>query len=218
MPLIRAMSILQAPSGEAKDRYISNFHFFVSGPLIENGAINIGDSLDDFWAAVDPFIPQSLVREEYRLYDLTDPKPREPTFVAPNTQPVGAGVPMPYEVATVLSFYSGRNLPRLRNRVYLGPITSDVVTTGEINSDPQIDPAFMQLVFDGANAMAANVRSTAGGVGDELQAGAWHTFSTFDVPGQTPVTNMWMDNAFDTQRRRGSAATFRLTEEVTQDA
>lgn len=212
MSIIRAMAVLQGASGLAKDRYINTWHFFRSaGTLTADTATNIGSSLDLFYGAIDGFIRPEIDRADYRIYDLADPEPREPTLVPAVAQPSGLGEAYPFEVAACLSFYGGRNLPRRRGRVYLGPLTTACADTQRSNGEPGPSAAFRTAILDGAEAMAAAVRS-AGGDG----AAAWCVYSpTTDAEGgdvlHHNVTDAWVDDAFDTQRRRGDAPTMRTT-------
>lgn len=212
MTILRAMAVLQGGSGLAKDRYINTWHFYrAAGPLTPDTATNIGSSLDLFYAEIDGFIREDIDRADYRIYDLGDSEPREPTLVPAVAQPSGLGTPYPFEVATCLSFYGGRNLPRRRGRVYLGPLTEACAGTKGTNFEPGPSLAFRTAILDGAEAMAAAVRS-AGGDG----AASWCVYSpTADAEGADvlhhSVSDAWVDDAFDTQRRRGDAPTARTT-------
>lgn len=102
----------------------------------------------------------------------------------------GAG---PAEVALCLSYYAGANQPRTRGRIYLGPFASGVMD--------ERPPAVLR---NAVLAFASDI-SGAGGV-DAL----WQQVSK-TTGARSDVTNWWVDNAWDTQRRRGAAPTGRLT-------
>jgi hypothetical protein len=211
MALVRVMAILQSPTNLATDRFVNTWHFSSASqlPLTSDTATNICDALDDFYAAVDPYIRTELTRLDYRVYDLGDPEPREPTLVAPNTQPSGLGAAFPFEVAACLSFYSLRNLPRRRGRIYLGPLTGAAADNAPATGEPIPGEDFINDVLDGWEAMNANVKSS-GGDG----AAAPVVFSPTSLAAQElsvhPISHTWMDNAFDTQRSRGGHPTARV--------
>lgn len=206
MPIIRAMAIHQGASGLPKDRYINNWHFVSDiGVNVEEIGETIGGLLDGFYATVDAYIPTSITREPYRLYDLADEEPRPVTFVDATAQPASAADRLPYEVAACLSFYGTRNLPSRRGRVFLGPLTVNALSGFSESDDPQISPGFRTAVVAAAVAMGG---SAVGGIGDEQLAHAvWSPTTNLAIP----VLNYWMDNAFDTIRSRGSDATARTT-------
>jgi hypothetical protein len=208
MPTVRAMVIHQGASNDPKDRYVNTLHFGTSGDIHQNAQLveNIGDALDDLYSALDPYMPDSLTRE-YRLYDLSQATPREPVYVTPLSQPANEGTAvLPFEVAAVLSFYSFRNTPRSRGRLYLGPLVQSVAVPGGPNRDPHIAPAFRAAVLAGAQAMGANIRSGAG----TESSGYWGIrVAATDGGTLATVTDAWMDDAFDTMRKRGTAATMR---------
>lgn len=214
MTIVRAMAVLQGPSGLARDRYINTWHFDVTATSITpDVATNIGSSLDLFYGPVDGFIRSQLDRVDYRLYDLNEPEPREPTLVAAAAQPSGLGEALPFEVATCLSFYGGRNLPRRRGRIYLGPLTTACMESKAGNGEPGPSLAFRTAMLDGAEALGGAVR-TAGGDG----AGSWVVYSpTAAAAGGVSthaVSDAWVDDAFDTQRRRGDDPTTRTTRSI----
>lgn len=205
MPNIRVMNILQAPSNDPKDRYINTLHFRTTAVgITEDLQLNVGGALDTFWTAIDPYIPADLTRMEYRFYDLADPEPREPTFVPATAQPSGLGNAYPFEVSAVLSYYSYRNIRRQRGRMYLGPLVPSVADTSTTNGDPQVSATFRQVVLDALVYLQSDVRNAAGD-----GTATFCIWSPTDGQMRT-VTDAWMDNAFDTQRRRGTAATSRL--------
>lgn len=97
----------------------------------------------------------------------------------------------PREVALCLSYFAGRNGPTTRGRVFIGPLTQAVMTdhpTGTI----------VGRILDF-------------GQGLDGMGGAdwkWHQHSQ-KLAVSAEVTDIWCDNAWDTQRRRGDKATSR---------
>lgn len=121
----------------------------------------------------------------------------------------------PAEVAAVLTFHGDltdipqtavnptpppaviRPAARRRGRIYLGPLHASAGAAGGPNADLLVSTAFQDVVL----AAATELENT----NVNLQ---WVVAS--DTAGEVyQVVGGWMDNAFDTQRRRGSAATVR---------
>jgi hypothetical protein len=137
-----------------------------------------------------------------KVYDMGDPVPRQPLTVFPMvTFPVApAQTGFPDEVALVLSFQgakvSGVPQARRRNRVYFGPVTtaSAVVTSNENRPSAGIIDDLIK---------AADEKLAIATLGVE-----WIVRS--ETTGVvTPVTDGWVDNSWDTQRRRGTAPSAR---------
>lgn len=126
-----------------------------------------------------------------KVYNMADPKPREPRAVSEGEEPSSAA-PGPLEVASCLSFYSERNLPRRRGRVFVGPWPASVM---DVRPGASVETALRGLAGMLANIGGANVD--------------WCIFSPTSN-AYFKVTDWWMDNAWDTQRRRGSDATARI--------
>jgi len=171
-----------------------------------------------------------------RTYDMLDPVPRFPfdeaTFGAGGAS--GTLDEMPAEVACVLSMegarVSGENMRRRRGRVFLGPF---VVAAGDMATVPT---ALITAVTTAANTEFLSVTGAhpllciyspythfAVPVGETMTHG-----EKDPVTGQRPlitppreedtgllldsftdVYRCWVDNAWDTQRRRGPQATSR---------
>lgn len=87
---------------------------------------------------------------------------------------------------------------RRRGRIYLGPFGQTVLGTTAVTSDRPLAAAVTAI----ANAATALATATAGAVVP------WVIYSPTNGSGAV-VTDGWVDNAFDTQRRRGVAATSR---------
>lgn len=147
----------------------------------------------------------NLAAATIRAYDIADPEPRVPVLDSPfNIGPnVTSSSGMPNEVACCLSFYagveSGVNAARRRGRVYLGPLnnTAASATAGSNNV-----PLGTFLADCNLRAKALCDAST--------EACFWGVWSRTDNVVRR-VTGGWMDNAWDTQRRRGEKASTRYT-------
>lgn len=133
------------------------------------------------------------------LYDMSDPEPRAPLDIFPFTLAnAAAGVTdLPPEVALCASYHSafvsGIPNPRRRGRVYLGPFS-----TGSTALTRPPD-ALRLLCVDWAETLWTPI-----GAADVT----WVQRS--ETTGVTaPVVGGWVDNEWDTQRRRGRRSTAR---------
>ncbi len=101
----------------------------------------------------------------------------------------------PAEVALCLSYYAGQNSPSKRGRVYIGPFAASALG-GERPSDGTIT----SLLNWAAAIKAAGAGSVSNWVQHSRKNGSYNA-----------VTNWYVDNAWDTQRRRGAKPTGRAT-------
>jgi hypothetical protein len=137
-----------------------------------------------------------------KAYDDADSPPRAPVhYELWDTGLTYSSAALPTEVALCLSFQgtqvSGTPQARKRGRIYLPFLyTSAADGGGRVTSATVSDLA----AAGGALLTASNGAATW----------SWVTRSTV-APGYSDVTNGWVDNEFDTQRRRGRTATSRTT-------
>lgn len=171
-------------------------------------AINVSKA-EDFWLALkagyntvrphlNPLIAQN--GHDVKIYDLGDPEPRAPVSEFQwGLTTATSGSPLPTEVALCLSYQaakmSGQPQARRRGRVYLGSLNAACV-------DAQGRPTSTVLT---AWAKFGDDLLTAS---DASADWTWGQRSTMTV-GLAPVANGWVDNEFDTQRRRGRKPTSR---------
>lgn len=142
------------------------------------------------------------IGHRYKIYDRADPKPRAPKLEgAWSFTQVPTGNALPPEVAIVLSFQglrlSGTNQARRRGRVYLGPVASANNT-----ADGRPTTATTTLIGNTAAALLA--------ASDAAPTWLWTVHSGL-LPQDTEITDGWVDNEWDTQRRRGRKPTIRTT-------
>lgn len=206
----RAQVVFTAKTGQAEDVVVNTFGFNNSQIATKNQmADGIRDSLFDFYGTVveqsgqmiASMISGDLVENvaQIKIYDLGDPPPRQ-VIEREITLAISPGAPLPPEVALCASFYgNGRNLPRQRGRVFLGPLKASYTEL----VGPQVrwtEPARTTV----AHAMR---RLMQGAIGRSAQ---WNVISPTAVTGYQ-VTNGWVDDAIDIQRRRGTDPTVRTT-------
>lgn len=165
-------------------------------------AIAFKDAVLDFYDLVLQYLSGDVRQDDHvwKLYDRTDPEPRYPAaeglfdlVAAP------AGNPLPPECAVCVSFEglptSGIPQARRRGRIYLGPMDT---TTLASNGRPS-PTAINGIVSAADDLLTASLTATTW---------LWCVWSTVDG-GNTPIARGWVDDEFDTQRRRGRVATTR---------
>lgn len=160
-------------------------------------AIGAGDDLMAPW-----MLPAAAT---LKVYNIQDPIPRAPVYLsaAPLADSRAASAVTALETAICLSFQgdplSGVPQARRRGRVFLGGFAG-VVAAGDDNQFPVVDPIIVTGIADAASTLAGGL-TTDGWV--------WVVYSRVNLSG-APVTNGWVDNALDTQRRREVGATSRV--------
>lgn len=165
-------------------------------------AAAIFDGLQAFYEAVDEYFSELLSGAiQYRMYNVDDPEPRTPLAIVDDVLPSPGGNPLPEEVALVLSFrgtlVSGTSPARRRGRIYLGPLA--VTTLDELDGHAVPNAAMVAAVSAAGAAFGSSM--LAEGMAHCVWSRADDTFY--------PVQFYAVDNAWDTQRRRGVRPTFR---------
>lgn len=158
----------------------------------DSGVTTDPQGLCEDWAAAMALLTGDERQIVVRAYDAQGSKPVYPQGEAtenPGLCPPGRS---PGEVALCLSFYSTRNIPRQRGRLYL-PIAAQFAALG-----PRPVPIHWDYAQDYATALQA-----LGGADVD-----WVVFSKMDDEAR-PVTNWWCDDEWDTMRSRGLGGTDR---------
>jgi hypothetical protein len=221
--IIRVQAILHGRSGLPEDRYITTWHFRT--PLTgavppSDGAQEVhhdaarekvrefflvppsttGVSVRDYWSGVITRGPLAL---ELRSYHLGDAEPRQPQISRHDILGTAPSASLPSEVAVTMSFSGGVGLPRQRGRVYIGPLMAGgaVLNQSDQNGRPRVEDA-MRLVLT-----QAALRMSGGG---DTEPARWVVYSPTNN-SSVLVTRGFVDDAFDTQRRRGEEAVTRTS-------
>ena len=195
-------------SGLAEDRFVNSTHWQESS-LGVGDFDNVKDMLTNFYTEIPPsgtnaiynFMDTGSINGNVTLtaYRLSDTKPRQPVY---QTELEFSGIPgdgsLPTEVSLVMSFQatkeSGENQKRRRNRIYLGPC--GVMA----NDDGRPSNLFIDTVMRAGRGL---MNEAAGSFN-----WTWKVYSPTDDAAY-PVWSGWVDNAWDTQRRRGIRSTGR---------
>ncbi len=204
MPVILAQVALQGASQLPRDVFVNTFHFNLPLPPLAADYAAIEQQLENFYnvpgapgrQAVAGWIGAGVSRSanavKVKMYNLSDLRPRP--IVNDDTWTLGpAGNQLgdfPSEVAVTVSYFAGVNAPRRRGRIYLGPLIDDSGTL-----QPNVRVATTMRLDLAASAAKLRDESTTGGT-------FWSVYSLADGIAR-PVTGGWVDNEFDTQRRRG---------------
>lgn len=208
-------------SGLSEDRMVNTFHFEGDSTIAIVG--NAFDMVEDFYTtdptglgiSVSDRLSSGLAGTwTLRAYNLEDAPPRVPVDERAGTAFTPGTGRLPSEVSVVLSFQavpqSGIPQARRRNRIYVGPLSE----TGVLGSNGRPSAGIIDVLAGAARDMKQ--------ASDASINMNWVVYSpTIAGPestGNPPpnvagafalVNNGWVDDAFDTQRRRGLAPTAR---------
>jgi hypothetical protein len=212
--IIRAQAVLTATTAIPRDNFVNTFHFLPMELAVTPEDITSvqamvadfythvggsGHSLGDLLGASVSRVANACL---VNVYDLGNAHPRPPhtsTFTMPAR--TGTGVNLPLEVACVASMYADRNIARHRGRIYLGPLQELCMTTSSAGV-PIVAPSYRDDVIEAMERLVAGTAAVAG-VTPQLAV-----YSRADGVARV-VQHGWVDDAFDTQRRRGPRATTR---------
>ena len=214
-----AQVIFNGGTGLASDKYVNDFHFrTTSDPPSGAEQTVIAGLLEDFYndthspggSALATELSHLLVRAgtTIKIYDYLAAPPRVPLYTGTFTLgSTGGTSALPNEVALCSSYkqsppVGGIALGRQRGRIYLGPLNKD--NSVETADDLRPSTAVLNKV------QGASEFLIAGGSGVE-----WCVFSAAqyaDDPGGLGLFAIdagFVDNAYDTQRRRGAGPSTR---------
>lgn len=212
MPHITAQVIFPFFTNLPTDVITNTFTFDNETPVTLEAA---GDALqpiiEDFYQAVYGSTVFSnylnISAASIRFYRSDSPIPRVPYIknLWSGSAPATTTSVLPTEVALVCSFQGDREpgTPQARNRgrIYLGGLASGAVTASSASAFPTINATLRSAVVAAAEAL----RDAAA-----LASLSWSVWSRVDQR-VVHVTNGWVDNTPDTQRRRSVDPTARTT-------
>lgn len=188
MPIYRAQLCVHVDSQLPRDAMCINPHFSDSG--VSSDAQGLCDDLAQAYVTW----LGGLKHVTCKFYVATGNPPHYPvaeTDLNPTSEQASS---CPRETALCLSFYSERNVPRYRGRLYM-PVGGMGETT------PTVRPTGQQMNRVGEFATALQ---DLGGVDVD-----WVVYSRIDKQAR-PVTNWWVDNEWDTVRSRGLRSDSRI--------
>lgn len=189
--------VLKSSSGLPEDVFINTLHYEVNAPDTVEGTC---DDIAAAYLAVDQIIDSLVNGMTIKVYE-PGANPGGPTFTKDYVF-AGSGSNGPTEVAICLSYATvddpNASTPRRRGRIYVGPI-GPAGTNGN-----RVTPGIRAnvLALGQGLASAGNASNTT-----------WLMYSESDGV-YTKIESIWVDDAYDTQRRRGLAPTLRDTQDV----
>lgn len=139
-----------------------------------------------------------------RCYDLSTPTPRVPVEIGMPITASAVSTLVPSEAACVLSYAAdptpGIPAGRQRGRIYFGGLGPFWDSASAVDAWPTISPTAITALGSAANALIDDLTVT--GV-------RWVVHSRV-AGADFEVTHGWIDNAWDTQRRRGGDYSSRI--------
>lgn len=198
----KALVRIGMDSGIPEDAVVNTFH--ADCLVLPNGYEDFVDALEGMYQILDSSLSSRVDPSAVtcKVYKMSDPEPRAPVYEKTFTGlTTGTTAEIP-EVALCLSFQgareSGESQARRRGRVYIGPLGQAHISS----TDPGVYSGLISnLASAGQFLLDASELSTEW---------TWCVYSVRDN-ALVPVTNGWVDNAWDIQRRRGTAPTSRTT-------
>jgi len=215
---IRVIASHRSVSGIPADACVNVWHWKGMATDREDSADEIISTLSTFYNDIAEIYCANTMQGviDVKMYDLVDPMPRVPFRTTSIVDlEVTAGDGLPTECAICMSFSgsaeSGLVQARRSGRLYLGALSTGVTTT--ITGFVQVASPTRATIQDAAVKLITEP--------DPLAA-IWSVFSP-TTAGATPwgssdlslattfVTEGYIDNALDTQRRRGTLPSDRTT-------
>jgi hypothetical protein len=205
MALTRVIASLPYWTDIPEDVCTNTFYFGSVAVPDATAMAGLANRLDAFYNAVDQYMSPVIKTTggTYRFYNMADPEPRTPMLTL-NVAALALGTAtLPEEVSICLSYYaapaSGQPANRRRGRIFIGPLAQVAMLTGGTTSFSQ-PAAAARTAIAGAAAVLA----------DQSEPYQWCVYSVTDQQ-ERQIVGGWVDNSFDTQRRRGRRPTSRNT-------
>lgn len=216
MGICRTQVVFPHKSGLARDAAVNVFHHVIAGTTpTETERTDIRNNVKNFYNFTHATSPNTrkvahwmsptidranCVMKHYRADGAPPHLPVDEDYIWTLDNGIEAN-PLPSEVAMCLSFYGSVNAPTRRGRLFIGPLVPSIM---EVDSTTK-RVAVAQLARDTLKATA--LKHIADTAAANVQ---WCVFSRKNQLAHI-VTNGWVDDAVDIQRRRGEDATTRTT-------
>lgn len=202
MGAVRAQVILKTNNAISEDFATNSWCF--TGEDTEESTTQLTVSLAAFYNTMRPYLGGQMAQNGHliKFSNLPGVKPNYPFIETSfNLTTAPSGDPAPSEVALCLSFQgsraSGFPQARRRGRVFIGPLLLNTSSVGRPTT------TIVTALAGAGDALKTSVDAITGDV-------AWAVWSQVDQAA-VPVTDGWVDNAFDTVRRRGIRPNSRTT-------
>lgn len=213
--------VFENVSGLPRDRVTNTFHFrrpegtsFAAwvaalSPTVIN-TYNATWSPVTVWLAsfISDQISRGINASKLNWYDLSLNPPHVPTVTTFTLSASGNSTSLPNEVALCGSFKGdvvpGVPTSRQRGRVYIGPLSLNAINGTESAGDQRPTSGNTGII----DSIARSLKGLA--LAARTNSGDLCVFSPTNN-ALYPVTSIWVDDAFDTQRRRGARSTSRFS-------
>ena len=200
-----------------KNQYVNTWHFRhpnVAGPDYGDAVTALAPIVGAFYetaaapsvTAVGAFLANYLSRSYtlkfYNMGSIQNPRP--PTLFTRTLPASVVATDLPAEVALCTSFRTNiaNDAARGRGRVYIGPLNTQAANTGAAGTSyPQPTSLFVGAVVNATKRLVVDANAHV-----DVEHLVVYSRVDDDI---YPVHNGWVDNAWDTQRRRGQLATTR---------
>jgi len=179
-------------TAHARDRVTNVLHFDDHG-ITAGDPANLATDMLAIWQN-HWYSPANSRYVRVAVYDSEAPKGTPPLAVKESTSAAAPSSSVPREVAICLSFYAGQNQPRRRGRIYLSPALRGLTSLG-VRPSTQLQNDILAMAQDFSGLGGADVD--------------WCVFSRLDNTYRK-VTNVWVDNEWDTVRSRGMRSDARV--------
>lgn len=189
----------------------NTLHFidFVPQPLTDL-ADDVTPIIEDLYEAI--YVGSGVSNSAYswtnarvKWYDLATPQPRVPYEVSMPINVSPTATVIPSEVSAVASFQANREAgvpqSRRRGRIYLGGLNAAWFVPSTSSTPARLEPAMLTRCATAFEAFRDQVGATSA---------RWAVWSPTDQAASL-ITNGWMENDPDTQRRRGGKASLRTS-------
>lgn len=227
MAIVRVQVSIPRDSALPEDAVTNTFHFSTTDTAF--GTLgDVAEALEDFYGVVQltlnapvAFMASALNpgATVIKMWDMGDPKPRVPIYEETHDVGAAGATSLPGEVALVVSYHaeaeSGIPAARKRGRFYFGPLAVSALEAGALDARP--DDTFTSILIAAADALLTASDGAAAwtwivyseGARDNSDPDIPYLERPLLAPISSPVVAGHIDNAFDTQRRRGQAASSR---------
>lgn len=217
--LWRVQVSLQDVSGLSADEYINTI-YLANGPANRPAPVwaDVATAVTDFYFQIKGYLSSTISGNLnwIRIYDTAAVKGSPPIFEqqmnlrGSGSNPGAGQTPMPNEVSCCLTYHAAHPpivLPRQswRGRIYIGPLNATAVSADASTGSSRPDPAFRANLVAAAIVLERKLANVV--LAEWVIASNKHDYVM-------AIDNFSVDDAWDTQRRRGSAPTVKTMTDV----
>lgn len=234
--LTRAQMTLHHISGVAVNDVVNTFYFDSDDlPALDHGIVqgDIHDALLQLYTFLGPYLSDALTGGyTLKIYNMRDPEPRVPdgTVIGSFPKISPDAINLPGEVAVCASFRaslaSGVPVGTRRGRIFFGPLNSDAteISLGRVRVNTAFRDGLRDQMLDLGRIDYGG--PAVGSTRHSIYSPTWNLGRAATPKGSpaiaphtidesfNDVVHGWIDDALDTQRRRGEDPQARSTYDV----